>query len=92
MGNDVYCVDIDNKKIENLKKGVLHIYEPGLEEIVTKELFRREAHFTTDIKEGLDDALFMFIAVGTPPDETESADLQRASPSRVKSEGRWRST
>ncbi len=76
MGNDVYCVDIDNKKIENLKKGVLPIYEPGLEEIVKRNYSGGRLHFTTDIKEGLDDALFMFIAVGTPPDEDGSADLQ----------------
>lgn len=76
MGNDVYCVDIDNKKIENLKKGILPIYEPGLEEIVKRNYSGGRLHFTTDIKEGLDDALFMFIAVGTPPDEDGSADLQ----------------
>ncbi|MGV7931020.1 MAG: UDP-glucose dehydrogenase family protein [Spirochaetota bacterium] len=76
MGNDVYCVDIDDKKIENLKKGVLPIYEPGLEEIVKRNYSGGRLHFTTDIKEGLDDALFMFIAVGTPPDEDGSADLQ----------------
>jgi UDPglucose 6-dehydrogenase len=76
MGNDVYCVDIDQKKIENLKKGILPIYEPGLEEIVKRNYSGGRLRFTTDIKEGLDDSLFMFIAVGTPPDEDGSADLQ----------------
>ncbi|RPI93404.1 MAG: UDP-glucose/GDP-mannose dehydrogenase family protein [Spirochaetales bacterium] len=76
MGNDVYCVDIDEKKIENLKKGILPIYEPGLEEIVKRNFSGGRLHFTNDIKEGLDDSLFMFIAVGTPPDEDGSADLQ----------------
>ncbi|HSV98341.1 MAG TPA: UDP-glucose/GDP-mannose dehydrogenase family protein [Spirochaetota bacterium] len=76
MGNDVYCVDIDEKKIENLKKGILPIYEPGLEEIVRRNYSGGRLQFTTDIKEGLDDSLFMFIAVGTPPDEDGSADLQ----------------
>ncbi len=76
MGNDVYCVDIDEKKIENLKKGILPIYEPGLEEIVKRNFSGGRLYFTTDIKEGLADSLFMFIAVGTPPDEDGSADLQ----------------
>lgn len=76
MGNDVYCVDIDQNKIDNLKKGILPIYEPGLEEIVKRNYSGGRLRFTTDIKEGLDDSLFMFIAVGTPPDEDGSADLQ----------------
>lgn len=76
MGNDVYCVDIDRKKIENLENGILPIYEPGLEEIVKRNHSGGRLRFTTEIKDGLDDSLFVFIAVGTPPDEDGSADLQ----------------
>jgi len=76
MGNDVWCVDIDEKKIEDLKKGIIPIYEPGLEEMVKRNYNDGRLKFTTSIKEGIDDALFVFIAVGTPPDEDGSADLQ----------------
>ncbi len=76
MGNDVWCIDIDEKKIEGLKKGILPIYEPGLEEMVKRNYSEERLQFTTDIKEGIADALFAFIAVGTPPGEDGSADLQ----------------
>jgi len=76
MGNDVWCVDIDAKKIENLKNGIIPIYEPGLEEMVARNFSEGRLHFTTDIKECIDETLFVFIAVGTPPDEDGSADLQ----------------
>jgi len=76
MGNDVWCVDIDEKKIENLKKGIIPIYEPGLEDMVKRNFNGGRLKFTTDIGEGLEDTLFIFIAVGTPPDEDGSADLQ----------------
>ncbi len=76
MGNDVWCVDIDEKKIDNLKKGIIPIYEPGLEEMVKRNYNGGRLQFTTDIGDGLTDTLFIFIAVGTPPDEDGSADLQ----------------
>ena len=76
MGNDVWCIDIDEKKIENLKKGILPIYEPGLEDIVKRNYADGRLKFSTKIKDGLENSLFVFIAVGTPPDEDGSADLQ----------------
>ncbi|MCU0847536.1 MAG: UDP-glucose/GDP-mannose dehydrogenase family protein [Spirochaetes bacterium] len=76
MGNDVYCIDIDEKKIEDLKKGVMPIYEPGLEDIVKRNFAEGRLRFTTDLREGISDVLFVFIAVGTPPEEDGSADLQ----------------
>ena len=76
MGNDVVCVDIDEKKIEKLKKGIVPIYEPGLEEIVKENFKIGTLHFTTDIKEALRRSDIVFIAVGTPQGEDGSADLQ----------------
>ncbi|AXV38098.1 MAG: UDP-glucose/GDP-mannose dehydrogenase family protein [Methanobacteriaceae archaeon] len=76
MGNIVYCVDIDNTKIENLKNGIIPIYEPGLEELVKKNYENGNLNFTTDLSEGIDNTDICFIAVGTPMDEDGSADLQ----------------
>jgi len=76
MGTDVYCVDVDQQKIENLKKGVMPIYEPGLEEMVIRNYEEGRLHFMTDIKEAIDLVDVLFIAVGTPPDEDGSADLK----------------
>ncbi len=74
-GNDVWCVDIDQAKIAGLKEGRVPIYEPGLEDMVKRNLTENRLRFTTDMKEGLDPSLFVFIAVGTPPMEDGSADL-----------------
>jgi len=76
MGNTVYCVDTDEKKIEGLKKGVLPIYEPGLERLVLENYKNETLRFTTDIKVALDKTNICFIAVGTPMGDDGSADLQ----------------
>jgi UDPglucose 6-dehydrogenase len=75
VGIDVTCVDIDILKIENLKKGIIPIYEPGLEEIVERNVAKGRLHFTTNLAETLDGCEVVFSAVGTPPDEDGSADL-----------------
>ncbi|MDZ4663779.1 MAG: UDP-glucose/GDP-mannose dehydrogenase family protein [Bacteroidota bacterium] len=76
VGVDVACVDIDQKKIENLNKGILPIYEPGLEEMVLKNSEKKRLHFSTSLKDSIHGAEVVFIAVGTPPDEDGSADLK----------------
>lgn len=76
MGNTVTCVDIDEAKIDGLKNGVLPIYEPGLEEMVLENYKEDRLHFTTSLKEAAATANIHFIAVGTPPGEDGSADLQ----------------
>ncbi len=76
MGNEVTCIDIDNKKIEDLKKGTIPIYEPGLERMVLKNVDNKTLHFSTKLKDGLSKAEIVFIAVGTPMGEDGSADLQ----------------
>jgi UDPglucose 6-dehydrogenase len=75
-GNNVYCVDVDEKKINDLKNGIIPIYEPGLEELVEQNAAAGRLHFTTDAKEGVDHGRFIFIAVGTPPNEDGSSDLK----------------
>ena len=76
VGIDVMCVDIDKKKIENLKNGIIPIYEPGLEEMVHRNTKRGKLQFTTSIAEALEDCEVLFSAVGTPPGDDGSADLQ----------------
>lgn len=76
VGNDVVCVDIDENKINLLNSGGIPIYEPGLEDLVKKNVESGRLKFTTNIQEGVSHGLFQFIAVGTPPDEDGSADLQ----------------
>ncbi len=75
-GITVTCVDIDKKKIENLKKGIIPIYEPGLENMVRHNVESGRLSFSTSLEESLVDCEAVFIAVGTPPDEDGSADLQ----------------
>lgn len=76
MGNDVICVDIDEKKVASLEKGIVPIYEPGLETMVLENHKKETLNFTTDIKAALDNSNICFIAVGTPMGEDGSADLQ----------------
>lgn len=76
VGINVTCVDIDRKKIENLKNGISPIYEPGLDEMIDRNVKKGRLHFTTDLSKIVNDTEVVFIAVGTPPDEDGSADLQ----------------
>lgn len=76
VGMDVTCVDVDAKKIANLHKGVLPIYEPGLDEIVERNVKAGRLKFTTTLREAVEGAEAAFIAVGTPPGEDGSADLR----------------
>jgi UDPglucose 6-dehydrogenase len=76
VGNEVLCVDIDEDKIARLKQGQIPIFEPGLEDLVRHNLKGGRIRFTTDVAEGVAHGLFQFIAVGTPPGEDGSADLQ----------------
>jgi UDPglucose 6-dehydrogenase len=75
-GHDICCVDIDEAKIDNLKNGIIPIYEPGLTTLVQKNFADGRLTFTTDAKFGVDFGELQFIAVGTPPDEDGSADLK----------------
>ncbi|HEX8846846.1 MAG TPA: UDP-glucose/GDP-mannose dehydrogenase family protein [Pyrinomonadaceae bacterium] len=75
FGVDVTCVDVDKEKIERLREGIIPIYEPGLEQLVTKNMQAGRLHFTTDLKAAVEQALVIFLAVGTPPREDGSADL-----------------
>jgi UDPglucose 6-dehydrogenase len=76
MGNDVLCVDLDAQKIARLQAGELPIYEPGLLEIVQRNAAAGRLHFSTDLREGVRFGTLQFIAVGTPPGEDGSADMQ----------------
>ena len=75
MGTNVTCVDIDTEKIDKLNNGIMPIYEPGLEELVKKNVREGRLHFTTDLTSVLGKVEIVFSAVGTPPDEDGSADL-----------------
>lgn len=75
-GNVVYCVDVDEKKIAGLKNGIVPIFEPGLEDLVEQNAAAGRLRFTTDAQEGIDHGRFIFIAVGTPPNEDGSSDLR----------------
>jgi len=76
VGNDVLCLDVDVNKINILKQGGIPIYEPGLEDMVRRNVAAGRLRFTTDVAESARHGAIQFIAVGTPPDEDGSADLQ----------------
>lgn len=76
MGINVTCVDVDERKIQKLKDGIMPIYEPGLEDMVARNVKAGRLHFTTDLTSCLDNVEIVFSAVGTPPDEDGSADLR----------------
>ena len=76
MGNKVYCIDIDDGKVDDLKKGIIPIYEPGLEDMVSKNGKNGNLFFSTKLEDGLKNSNICFIAVGTPMGEDGSADLQ----------------
>lgn len=76
VGHSVVCIDIDEKKIEGLKKGVVPIYEPGLKELILHNAETGRLSFSTDAAMGVQHGELLFIAVGTPPDENDKADLQ----------------
>src|SRR5688500_56219 len=75
-GHDVLCADVDRRKIDGLKGGQIPIYEPGLEGLVQHNLAEGRLRFTTDVEEAVLASPVIFIAVGTPPGEDGSADLQ----------------
>ena len=76
VGIDVVCVDIDQAKIDNLNKGIIPIFEPGLEQMLSRNMKKGRLRFTTNIKEAVKGCEVLFISVGTPPDEDGSADLK----------------
>ena len=76
VGNEVLCIDVDADKIDRLNRGEIPIYEPGLESIIHSNMKAGRIKFSTDIEAGVNHGLYQFIAVGTPPDEDGSADLQ----------------
>ncbi|HET7809245.1 MAG TPA: UDP-glucose/GDP-mannose dehydrogenase family protein [Steroidobacteraceae bacterium] len=76
VGNDVVCVDVDARKIEGLKQGIVPIHEPGLDTLIKANIEAERLKFTTSAEEGVAHGLFQLIAVGTPPDEDGSADLR----------------
>ena len=75
LGNNVFCVDIDAEKVETMKKGIVPIYEPGLEEMFLRNIQAQRLFFTTDLKEALDQSEVIYLALPTPPGEDGSADL-----------------
>ncbi len=75
-GNDVTCLDVDQRKVDLLNRGGVPIYEPGLEELVKRNASAGRLKFTTDYKEAISNAKCVFICVGTPQDESGAADLK----------------
>lgn len=76
VGNEVLCVDVDETKVANLKKGIIPIFEPGLDDVIKRNVEAERLDFTTDMDQAVAHSEVQFIAVGTPPDEDGSADMQ----------------
>ena len=76
VGNKVTCVDIDEKKVNNMKNGIMPIYEPGLDLLFDRNIKQERISFTTNLKEGVEGAEVIFLALPTPPGEDGSADLK----------------
>ena len=76
VGNDVLCLDVDQRKIDSLLKGIIPIFEPGLQDMVKRNVNAGRLRFTTDVAAATAFGQIQFIAVGTPPDEDGSADLK----------------
>jgi UDPglucose 6-dehydrogenase len=74
-GNSVVCVDVEREKVQNLKKGIVPIYEPGLEELVKRNLKEKRLHFTTELNEAVDESKVIFLVLPTPPGQDGGADL-----------------
>ena len=79
LGNEVICVDVDEEKIRRLKKGIIPIYEPGLEEIVKRNYELGQLSFTSDIRHAVQNSSICFIAVGTPMDQDGSAEDRKST-------------
>ena len=75
-GNNVICIDIDEKKVKKMRNGEVPIYEPGLETLFERNTRQGRLHFTTNLAEGVKDAQIIFLALPTPPGEDGSADLK----------------
>ena len=84
LGNEVVCVDKDESKIARLQRGEMPIYEPGLEEIVRRNMEEGRISFTTDIGEGVRRSLVIFIAVGTPPKDNGETDLSQVESAAIE--------
>ncbi len=76
FGVDVTCIDVDEEKVARLSDGLIPIYEPGLEQLITKNVNAGRLHFTTELKSGIEQALVIFLAVGTPPKDDGSPDMK----------------
>ena len=76
VGNHVVCVDVDQARVDSLNRGEIPIYEPGLDVLIERNREQGRIEFTSDAEQGIHHGLFQMIAVGTPPDEDGSADMQ----------------
>lgn len=87
MGDEVLCIDVDTQKIARLRRGEIPLFEPGLKELIVRNVAAERLHLSTDIKEGVRLGTIQFIAVGTLPDEDRAADMRHV-PEAARSSGR----